>query len=604
MDDMGWTDVMFNGGQIPTPNIDALHSAGISLTKHYIHLMCSQSRSQFLTGRYAMYMGQGRMLPWDATEIGGIPLGQPTVADWLKATAGYKNYAVAKWHVGYIYDGLLPQSRGFDHFFGFYQGGVDYQTLTYNDIEFGATEYTDIWEDGEAYSYTHAYASEEDANSMFLYRDKIVEYINDEDRDADTPFYMYLALQTMHVTLKTIETKSAQCEAILPSDTDPVRQIYCENILMTDDIVGDIVDELKNNDLWDNTLFIFTADNGADISDGGCNYPFRGTKGTFFDGNIRTFAVVSGGVIPDEQHGTERDALFSALDWTPTFLEFAGVLDDIDEGSRTWDGLNQHDLLVDPTADSVEPRNHLVLHIGGVDGHSGESDLDSANIVFEGDDGHLYKYMSLTDFSFWNYVFVDGWCVPDADGNWNVEVDGGDTSGEEVDLASAYDEQFFLFDLTEDVGERVNLLKVEQQDNSDLVTYAKALLAPYTEHELFHAPMEFLWERQDELGMIDGVAPSLKKHEYLKLLEKNFDVLEAADDYIPHALQQLYLTEWEAPRSHHSQTAKSIALVHITVSVVAGVMMFLGATVYALYYYCMKRKYDGYVQIPPIAFAH
>eukprot|EP01084_Bolivina_argentea_P061947 113242_1 len=89
LDDLGWHDVGFNGGKYPTPNIDAFQSHSIQLTRHYIHLMCSPSRTQFLTGRYAMYQGIGIMDPWDYTEIGGIPLGQPTIANWLKITQNY-----------------------------------------------------------------------------------------------------------------------------------------------------------------------------------------------------------------------------------------------------------------------------------------------------------------------------------------------------------------------------------------------------------------------------------------------------------------------------------------------------------------------------------
>eukprot|EP01084_Bolivina_argentea_P032231 59611_1 len=149
MDDVGFSDVSFNGGTYPTPNIDNLFLESISLQRHYSHLICSPSRSQFITGRYAHNMGFGKMLPWDYTEIGGIPLGQPTVANWLQSIGGWRTYAVGKWHMGYAIDAFTPTHRGFDHFYGFYQGAIGYDTLKYKDIEFGVTSHYDFWEDEE-----------------------------------------------------------------------------------------------------------------------------------------------------------------------------------------------------------------------------------------------------------------------------------------------------------------------------------------------------------------------------------------------------------------------------------------------------------------------
>eukprot|EP01084_Bolivina_argentea_P035623 66057_1 len=100
MDDLGRHDVSYKGNQFPSPTIDKLKSHSIELTKHYIHLMC---RLIF-------------MLPCDYTEIGGIPpIGQPTIANWLKETLSHSTYAIGNWHCGYAYDELLPTSRGFDH---------------------------------------------------------------------------------------------------------------------------------------------------------------------------------------------------------------------------------------------------------------------------------------------------------------------------------------------------------------------------------------------------------------------------------------------------------------------------------------------------------
>merc|ERR1719336_601717 len=247
MDDIGWNDVGFNGGQFPTPNIDALHAESVYLNRHYIHLMCSPSRSQIITGRYAMYQGYGKMLPWDYTEIGGIPVGQPTIAQWLKDVGGYTTYAVGKWHLGYANEQLLPAAKGFDHFYGFYQGAIDYVTKTYNDIEDGDIGVYDFFEDGEAcYSVI-----ESEENSMKLYGNKIIEYLTIEggkQRTANamgqsvTPFYMYAALQSMHVPFPVVPEYEEECTQRMSGGMGTKqwvneRTLYCELILLTDKIV-------------------------------------------------------------------------------------------------------------------------------------------------------------------------------------------------------------------------------------------------------------------------------------------------------------------------------------------------------------------------------
>merc|ERR1719295_712580 len=135
MDDLGWGDLSMTTGQFPTPNMDSLMTYALRLDRHYVHLMCSPSRTQFLTGRYAMNLGFGVFQPWDDSEIGGIPIGQPTIANWLSEFGSYTTYAAGKWHLGYANDQLLPEFNGFHHFYGFYQGAIDYVEKTYNDIE-------------------------------------------------------------------------------------------------------------------------------------------------------------------------------------------------------------------------------------------------------------------------------------------------------------------------------------------------------------------------------------------------------------------------------------------------------------------------------------
>jgi len=563
MDDLGWHDVSYNGGQFPTPNIDSLWADAVELNRHYIHLMCSPSRTQFLTGRYAMRQGIGKMLPWDYTEIGGIPVGQPTVANWLKVMSNYSTYAVGKWHCGYAYEGLLPTNKGFDHFFGFYQGAIHYGDMKYIDIKFGDSNHYDFWED-EDQVLVKADDFEDQLNTMYLYRDKVVQYIEKEAAkrivygDKANPFYMYIPLQTIHGPLERVHEYEAQCDEILGGNI-PRRSKYCQNMLLSDDVIGKIMNTLKDSGLWENTLFVLTTDNGADIANKGCNFPLRGTKGTLFDGNLRTIALVGGGIIPTPQRGTYRDALVSSLDWTPTLLHYAHALNRIQHNDKTWDGEDQHDLIMKGVGVNDEhiKRDHIVFNIG-------LRNLDSASLVFE-KDNHLYKYIAQDgEVDQWLYKREDGWCVPEKNGDWNMIMDA------DISLAQHVDNKY-LFDLTYDVSERTNLLQLTDQDedNQELVEFAKQILTEYTHHSLYSEHLPFLWNRLAAgdpalFGEGSFVAPFLTESEYFRHLAKGFGRIEehhedaalrAAEkgveftDTMPYTkkLKALYFHKWEAP---------------------------------------------------------
>ncbi len=170
-----------------------------------------------------------------------------------------------------------------------------------------------------------------------------------DDTSEKNPFYMYLPLQTLHTPLPALDEYTTQCDKYLGDakfhkDHKLKRQSYryCENTIATDVIIGEIINSLKLNNLWENTLIVFTSDNGGDITITGCNYPLRGTKGVEFDGNTRVIALIGGGAIPAKHYGTTRDTLFSSLDWTPTLLHFAGGLQKINQKDYTWDGFDQY----------------------------------------------------------------------------------------------------------------------------------------------------------------------------------------------------------------------------------------------------------------------
>jgi len=569
-DDLGWGDISFTTGQFPTPHIDSLFSNGVQLTRHYVHLMCSPSRTQFLTGRYAMNLGFGVFQPWDDSEIGGIPIGQPSIANWLSEFGHYTTYGVGKWHLGYATEQLTPTYNGFHHFYGFYQGAIDYNTKTYNDIENGDIGIYDFWEDGQP-NYD---IIETDTNTMYLYGDKIMEYLDTEgakrkaftdDQDGNTvsepaPFFMFAALQSMHVPFPDVPEYETQCSSYLAGSTGSDQYLrgrakYCGLLLLTDAVIGDIVWRLKTNYLWDDTLIVFTTDNGGETARGASNYPFRGTKGELFEGNTRTLTALSGGVIERAGlSGQRRTETVSNLDWTPTLLQFAGYLDCIAPDDRTWDGQSQYDLIMDYEAmEEAAKRDHLVLNVG-------DEALRSASMVLQHEET-LYKYIrsdsqSATDRWIYSSSLADVWSTFDDDGRSLkiIEYNEGD---EETRYSQVF-EDGFLFDLNRDEEERFNLLdpncpQFDAALNAVITEKAMSILSAFmAENELFSDPISMLHSRLDKgdpslIGDGKFVRPFLSEKEYLSMIDTMFKKDSQRGKAHPGKQMRLYLNAWTCP---------------------------------------------------------
>ena len=172
-------------------------------------------------------------------------------------------------HIGYATDDHTPLYRGFDEFYGFLGTGIYYSNKT---ATIGAIqgEYIDWWANENLDYYTQY------IYSTFVSRNKAVSIIDRHaSNDGETrknPFYIYLAFQAPHATLQNVQSDGSDtCDNI----TNSKRFKYCQNIVAVDNSVGTIVDTLKQNDLYDNTLIVFTSDNGGMYGAGGCNYPLR-----------------------------------------------------------------------------------------------------------------------------------------------------------------------------------------------------------------------------------------------------------------------------------------------------------------------------------------
>ena len=127
IDDLGWTDVGFHGGNYPTPNIDKLAADGIKLDKYYVQQVCSPTRSALMTARYPFRTGLQHTTTLAPGSGAKLPSDTDTLAEVLKR-AGYATHAIGKWHLGFESWAETPIGRGFDSYVGYLNGGEDYYT--------------------------------------------------------------------------------------------------------------------------------------------------------------------------------------------------------------------------------------------------------------------------------------------------------------------------------------------------------------------------------------------------------------------------------------------------------------------------------------------
>lgn len=332
-DDMGIGDVGAYGCEdIKTPNIDALASAGTRFTNYYSAApICSPSRAALLTGRYPQHAGVPANVG-SVPDSPGMPTEQITIAELAK-TRGYATAIIGKWHLGFTYD-TQPNAQGFDFFFGHHAGCIDYFSHTF------------YW-DGKAPHHHDLYRNREEIHEEGQYMTHLItrEATRFIDDHKDDPFLLYVPYNAPHYP-----THAPQRYLDMYSHLPKERQLYASLVAPMDESIGKIIARLRHHDLTENTIVFFMSDNGASVEirnnrGGGSNGPFRGNKGSLFEGGIRMPAVVSWpGKIPE---GQTRDQLTIAVDVFPTVVEIIGA--EMPRG-HVIDGKSWMTLLKDPNA--------------------------------------------------------------------------------------------------------------------------------------------------------------------------------------------------------------------------------------------------------------
>jgi arylsulfatase A-like enzyme len=345
-DDMGWGDVAFHHGNVPTPNLDRLATEGVELTQHYVYPVCSPTRASFLSGRYASRFGvtspqNPRAYRWDTV----------TLARALKSV-GYDTALCGKWHLGSKPE-WGPQMFGFDHSYGSLAGGVGPW-----DHRYKLGEFTQTWHrDGKLI--------EEKGHVTDLITHEAIQWL--ESR-ADKPFFLYVPFTAVHIPMR----EPAEIVSRVPPEiTEPSRRQYGANVMHLDDSVGKILAALEKTGKAANTLVIFSSDNGAYPTArnddplypldnyepgpaGGSNEPLRGRKGDVYEGGIHTTALARwpGRLKPGKFVGVAHIS-----DWMPTFCSLAGYTPEKD---LKWDGQN-----IWPQLSGAEPLKSRTIYIAG-----------------------------------------------------------------------------------------------------------------------------------------------------------------------------------------------------------------------------------------------
>lgn len=313
-DDAGYADFGFQGSDVmKTPHIDKLASSSMKFDQAYVTAaVCGPSRAGLLTGRYQQrfgfeennvpgYMSLSSKLT--GSEM-GLPLNQKTLADWLKGM-GYKTGLVGKWHLGSA-DKYHPHKRGFDEFIGFRGGARSYYAHDESHFE---NRPEDRWERGfgqfkEPTKYLTDVMGEE--ASDFIKRNK------------SEPFFLMLSFTAVHTPMEATPEDLEQ----FPELTGKRQTVAAMNLAM-DRAVGDVLSSLDQAGLTENTLVVFTNDNGGpsdtNVSD---NSPLSGTKANHLEGGIRVPMLMRW---PNVIKAGESYKLpVSTLDLLPTFFEAAG----------------------------------------------------------------------------------------------------------------------------------------------------------------------------------------------------------------------------------------------------------------------------------------
>jgi len=305
-DDLGWGDLSgYGASDLRTPHLDSLMKAGIRFTNSYANSpVCSPSRAALLSGRYPERMGVPGVIRDEIHDSWGYLAPGPLLPNYLQK-AGYHTALVGKWHLG-LEEPNLPNQRGFKEFYGLLEGMMD--------------DYTAKRRHGQNFLRHNNQPVDPPGHATDVFTEEAIRYLSGR-RSSRQPFFLYLAYTAPHDPLQPPAAFLERVRQRQPG-IDPQRAKLVALIEHMDAGIGRVLAALRANGQAENTLIVFTSDNGGWGPGKANNGPYRGVKGQLYEGGIRIPALAAwpGGIRP----GQVSDARLQLMDWMPTFLELTG----------------------------------------------------------------------------------------------------------------------------------------------------------------------------------------------------------------------------------------------------------------------------------------
>jgi arylsulfatase len=387
-DDMGYSDLGSYGGEVATPHLDRMAAQGIKLRSFYNNARCCPTRASLLTGQYPHTVGMGKMVTMPEAQYepgsyqGFLDPSYPTVAEELKKS-GYRTYMSGKWHVGER-EAHWPLKRGFERYFGLISGASSFYEITPQE----KAKRRFLLDDKD---YT---IPKEGFYATDAFTDHAIGYLNDHKKNSATdPFFLYLAYTAPHFPLHALEEDIKKYETLYLQGWDALREerfqkmkalgyadaryqlspktkgipswedskekqvwarkmaVYAAMIDRMDQNIGRLMETLKRNNQYDNTLVVFLSDNGAcaeevrsnvlhdpskKIGERGSymiygeswanasNTPFKEYKHYMHEGGIATPCIIQWPAGIQPLNGFV-DGVGHVMDLMPTALELAGI---------------------------------------------------------------------------------------------------------------------------------------------------------------------------------------------------------------------------------------------------------------------------------------